>query len=103
MGKELRHLEADPKRSSRVGRRSWRYGDVMRHTGGNHWNATGKDAAMNEQRNDPGNGLLESWERSQGIQMGGAKEGGDSEWRWTESWSSRVNWNGGNESGMGRE
>jgi hypothetical protein len=29
---------------------------------------------MNEQRNDPGKRLLEPWERSQGVQMGGAKE-----------------------------
>jgi hypothetical protein len=46
----------------------------MRHTRGNGWKATGKDTAMNEQRNDPGKRLLEPWERSQGVQMGGAKE-----------------------------
>jgi hypothetical protein len=91
MGKELRYLEAERKRSSGVGRRSRRYGDVMGRTRGNHWNATGKDAAMNEQRNDPGEGLLEPWERGQGIQMSGAKEGRVPEWRWVESRSSGVN------------
>ncbi|KAJ7658935.1 hypothetical protein B0H14DRAFT_2659256 [Mycena olivaceomarginata] len=30
----------------------------------------------------PGEGLLEPWERGQGIRMGGAKEGGVPEWRW---------------------
>ncbi|KAJ7790440.1 hypothetical protein B0H14DRAFT_2625991 [Mycena olivaceomarginata] len=67
-----------------VGRRSQRYGDVMRRTRGNGLKATGKDTAMNEQRNDPGEGLLELWGRGQGIRMGGAKEGGVPEWRWTE-------------------
>jgi hypothetical protein len=54
-------------------------------------------------KGNPGDGLLEPWERSQGVQIGGAKEGGVLEWRWIESWSSGVNWNGGNESGMERE
>ncbi|KAJ7798691.1 hypothetical protein B0H14DRAFT_2617675 [Mycena olivaceomarginata] len=81
--------KAEPKRSSRVGRRSWRYSDGMRGTRGNGWKATGKDTAMNVQRNDPGEGLLELWERSQGIQMNGAKA--DGVWRWTEFRSSRVN------------
>jgi hypothetical protein len=58
---------------------------------------------MNEQRNNPGEGFLEPWKRSQGIQMGGAKEGGVPEWRWTESRSSGVNWSRGNESGIERE
>ncbi|KAJ7687076.1 hypothetical protein B0H14DRAFT_2654044 [Mycena olivaceomarginata] len=49
---------------------------------GNGWEATGKDIAMNEQRNNPGKGLLGPWERSQGIQIGEAKEGGVPEWRW---------------------
>ncbi|KAJ7366427.1 hypothetical protein DFH08DRAFT_797410 [Mycena albidolilacea] len=48
-------------------------------------------------------GLLELWERRQGIQMGGAKEGKVPEWRWMEFQSSRVNWNRGNESGVERE
>jgi hypothetical protein len=56
--------EASRSGVSGVGRRSQRYGDVMRRTRGNPWNVTGKDAAMNEQRNDPGKGLLEPWERS---------------------------------------
>jgi hypothetical protein len=67
MGKELRYPEAEPNQSSGVGRRSQRYSDGMRCTGGNGWKATGKDAAMNVQRNNLGNGLLEPWERSQSI------------------------------------
>jgi hypothetical protein len=35
--------------------------------------------------------------------MNGAEADGVPEWRWMESQSSRVNWNGGNESGMERE
>jgi hypothetical protein len=37
--------------------------------------------------------FLEPWERSQGIHMNRAKVDGAPEWRWTESWSSGVNWN----------
>ncbi|KAJ7795056.1 hypothetical protein B0H14DRAFT_2621387 [Mycena olivaceomarginata] len=42
-------------------------------------------------------------ERSRGVRIGGAKEDGVPEWRWMKSRSSRVNRNGGNESGMERE
>jgi hypothetical protein len=68
--------KGEPKRSSGVGRRSRRYGNVMRCTGGYGWKATGKDVAMNEQSNDLGKGLLEPWERSQGIWMKGAEADG---------------------------
>jgi hypothetical protein len=47
-----------------VGTRSRRYGDVLRHTGGNRRKAVTKDAAINEMRNNPGRGLPKPWERN---------------------------------------
>ncbi|KAJ7321050.1 hypothetical protein DFH08DRAFT_818868 [Mycena albidolilacea] len=57
----------ESKQISRVGRKSQRYSDGMRGTGENSWKATRKDAVIDEQRNDPGRGLPEPWERSWGI------------------------------------
>ncbi|KAJ7790450.1 hypothetical protein B0H14DRAFT_2626001 [Mycena olivaceomarginata] len=84
MGKELRHPEAEPKRSSRSRKEIPEVRQCDEAYQREWLKATGKDTAMNEQRNDPGEGLLEPWERGQGIRMGGAKEGGVPEWRWTE-------------------
>jgi hypothetical protein len=47
-----------------VGTRFWRYGDMPRHTRRNRRNTAAKDAAMDELRNNPGEGLLELWERN---------------------------------------
>jgi hypothetical protein len=68
----------------------------MRRTRGNGWETTGRDAAMNETRND----LVEDcWSHGKGAEGSGSGVSGVGR----RSQSSRVNWNRGNESGMEKE
>jgi hypothetical protein len=102
VGKELRHLEAEPKQSSGVGRRSRRYGDVMRRTRGNGWRATRKDAAMNEHRKQLRRRIAGAIGKKLRHPEAEPKRV-EFQWRWMKSRSSGVNRSGRNESRIERE